>query len=143
MTDMMSEEFGRALNARTTFEKEAIWLPLLASHQMNGGDPVIRGKTFTDCMIQGPAVIVALGGLSLDGCNLGIASKPENLMFRPMGDQIVGAISMADCSFIRCRFAQVGFTGQDEGLQALIDSLTPASELQRAAALGIQPDAGE
>ncbi len=143
MTDIMSEAFGRALIARTKFEKEAVWLPLMASHQLNSDDFVIRGKTFTDCLIQGPAVIVALGGVSFQGCNMGVVSKAENLMFRPMGEQIVGAIAMADCTFERCRFVQVGFTGPEEALQALIGSLTGASELQAAAALGARPAAPE
>ena len=35
------------------------------------------------------------------------------------GDKIVGAIGMADCRFVRCRFAQVAFTGDDALLAEL------------------------
>ena len=42
------EKFGRELVARTTFEKEAVWLPSLAVHHMNAGKTFIEDKTFTD-----------------------------------------------------------------------------------------------
>ena len=62
MTDIMSEAYGRELVARTTFEKEAVWLPLLALHQFNAGQPIIADKTFVECVLEGPAVIAPLGG---------------------------------------------------------------------------------
>lgn len=107
------EAFGRALVARTTFEKEAVWLPSLAVHHLNAGQPVIRGKTFTDCVIEGPAVIAILDGMILDGCNLGATGDSKNLLLKPLGDKIVGAIGIADSRFVRCRFVQVGFTGNE------------------------------
>jgi hypothetical protein len=90
---------------------------------MNAGDPVIRGKTFTDCVIEGPAVIAILDGMILDGCNLGATATARNLLLKPLGDKIVGAIGIADCRFVRCRFVQVGFTGNE----ALIWKRWPAT----------------
>lgn len=128
MTDVMSEAFGRELNARTTFEKEAVWLPLLAVHALNGGETVVRGKTFTDCVIEGPAVVAIISNVVLDSCNMGAISKAANLMLKPMGDHIVGAIGFSDCRFVRCRFVQVGFTGADSFLEEI------------AAGIGIRSD---
>ncbi|WP_395652202.1 hypothetical protein [Brevundimonas sp.] len=121
------EALGREQVARTTFDKEAIWLPLLGVQHLNAGETVIRGKTFTDCVIQGPAVIAAMGGVSLEGCNMGVTSNARSLMLRPLGDHIIGAIGLVDCRFVRCKFVQVGFTGPEAVLDELSASLTGLS----------------
>ena len=124
MTDIMSETYGREIVARTAFKKEAVWLPLLAVHQLNVGDPVVRGKTFTDCVIEGPALMVSTGDVVFEGCNLGVAADPRSLLYKPQGPVLVGAIAFADCRFVRCRFVQVGFTGPDAFLDDLAKGLT-------------------
>ena len=126
MTDTMSEAFGRELNARTTFEKEAVWLPLLAVHALNGGEGRVRGKTFTDCVIEGPALVAPLGSTTFDGCNMGAAADPRSLMFAPQGPVLVGAIGLEDCKFVRCRFVQVGFSGRPEFLNDFAEQLAAA-----------------
>jgi hypothetical protein len=126
MTDVMSEAFGRELNARTTFEKEAVWLPLMAVHSLNGGSGVVRGKTFTECVIEGPALIAPMGTTTFDSCNLGSATDPKSLLFAPQGPVLVGAIGMDDCKFIRCTFVQVGFTGRPEFLEEINTMLLAA-----------------
>ena len=113
------EAFGRELVARTTFEKEAVWLPLLAVHHWNAGEMAIRGKTFTDCVIEGPAVMAVMGGTTFDGCAMGTTSDMNNLLYKPQGQKLAGVVGMADCRFVRCRFVQVGFTGSDELLEDL------------------------
>ncbi len=124
MTDETSkmsaaEAAGRAMVARASFDKEAVWLPLLAVNHWNAGEMVIAGKTFTDCVIEGPAVLAVMNGTVFDGCNMGAAANPRNLLLKPLGDKIVGAIGMANCRFVRCRFAQVAFTGDDALLAEL------------------------
>ena len=108
------------LYCRAGFEKEAVWLPLLAVNHWNAGEMVITGKTFTDCVIEGPAVIAVMNGTVFDSCNMGAAANPRNLLLKPLGDKIAGAIGMAGCRFVRCRFAQVAFTG-DEALLAELE----------------------
>jgi len=67
-TPMSAEEAaGRALVARTTFEKEAVWLPMLAVQHWNAGEMSIKDKTFTDCVIEGPAVMAVMNGTFFDG----------------------------------------------------------------------------
>lgn len=116
-----AEAAGRAMVARKSFEKEAVWLPLLAVNHWNAGEMVVTGKTFTDCVIEGPAVIAVMNGTVFDSCNMGAAANPRNLLLKPLGDKIAGAIGLADCRFVRCRFAQVAFTG-DEALLAELEA---------------------
>lgn len=111
------EAFGRALVARTEFSKEAVWLPMLSVHHLNAGQSTIDGKTFTDCVIEGPAVVAILSGVMLEGCNMGVASNPRSLLYRPLGDKLAGIIGLSNCRFVNCRFVQVGFTGSDEMLE--------------------------
>ncbi|MFZ4164869.1 hypothetical protein [Brevundimonas sp. NPDC058933] len=126
-TPMSAEEkFGRELVARTTFEKEAVWLPSLAVHHMNAGQTFIEGKTFTECLIEGPAVIGVMNGTHFDTCNMGVAENPKTLLLDPRGDMIAGVIGMSNCQFIRCRFVQVAFTGAREMLDGVEKDLLGA-----------------
>ncbi|WP_313471873.1 hypothetical protein [Brevundimonas sp.] len=126
-TPMSAEEkFGRELVARTTFEKEAVWLPSLAVHHMNAGQTFIEGKTFTECLIEGPAVIAVMNGTTFDTCHMGVAQNPRTLLMDPRGDMIAGAVGMSNCRFLRCRFVQVAFTGAREMLDEMEKDLASA-----------------
>lgn len=124
MTDIMSDAFGREIVARDAFENEGVWLPLLAVHTMNAGQAVIKNKTFTDCVIQGPALIAVLQGTTFDSCNMGAASDARSMLFSPRGSTLVGAIGLEDCKFVRCRFIQIGYTGSDSFLDDMGKSLS-------------------
>ncbi len=126
MTDIMSEAFGRELVARTAYEKEAVWLPLLAVHHLNAGEGVIRGKTFTDCVIEGPGLMAALDGVTFEGCNLGVAADPKSLFYKAQGPMLVGVVPFSQTRFIRCRFVQVGFTGQEAAIDQMAADLVSA-----------------
>lgn len=109
------EAAGRALVARKTFEREAVWLPLLAVQHWNAGEMAIRDKTFTDCVIEGPAVMAVMSGTVFDSCAMGMTSDVRTLLYRPVSeDKMAGVIGVANCRFLRCRFVQVGFTGSHE-----------------------------
>jgi hypothetical protein len=129
MTDLPQATFkpdeavSRALVARTTFEKEAVWLPLLAVHHWNAGEMAVRGKTFTDCVVEGPAVLAVLSGTTFDSCAMGTTTDTANLLYKPQGRKLAGVVGMADCTFVRCRFVQVGFTGSDELLEDLMANI--------------------
>ena len=86
---------------------------------------VIQGKTFTDCQIEGPAVLLALGGVVFDGCDMGYAAgDPKALLLMPMAkNRVIGAIAMQDCRFERCNFVSVGFTGSDAFLDQFMQVL--------------------
>ncbi|MFT4955949.1 MAG: hypothetical protein ACI8U3_002348 [Brevundimonas sp.] len=120
------EAAGRALVARTTFEREAVWLPMLAVQHLNAGERVIDGKTFTDCLIEGPAVMVVMAGTHFDGCNMGVAGNPRTLLLKPLGDSVAGVVGMSNCQFVRCKFAHIGFTGAPEFLEDMERTLISA-----------------
>lgn len=126
MTDqtpaMSAEEAaGRALVARTTFDKEAVWLPSLAVQHWNAGQMAIDGKTFTDCVIEGPAVMAVMNGTVFDSCAMGTTSDMRTLLYRPLSqDKMAGLVGVSNCRFVRCRFVQVGFTGSDALLEELL-----------------------
>ena len=132
-----AEAAGRAMVARTSFEKEAIWLPLLAVNHWNAGEMAIAGKTFTDCVIEGPAVMAVMNGTTFDSCNMGVATDVKTLLYRPVGNtKMAGVVGVSNSTFIRCRFVQIGFTGTDEllaHLEAGIGSQDPAAPSEPAA----------
>jgi hypothetical protein len=128
-----AEAAGRAMAARTRFEKEAIWLPLLAVNHWNAGEMAIADKTFTDCVIEGPAVMAVMDGTVFDSCNMGAATNPRNLLFKPLGDKMAGVVGVSRCRFERCRFVQVAFTGADALLAELEQGIvTGADALEQA-----------
>ena len=115
-----AEAAGRAVVARTHFEKEAIWLPQLAVVHWNAGQMAIEGKTFTDCVIEGPAVMFVMTGTHFENCAMGTTTDVRNLLYRPLSqNKLAGLVGMSNCRFVRCRFVQVGFTGSDDLLAAL------------------------
>jgi len=137
MTDptptMSAEEAaGRALVARTTFEKEAVWLPQLAVQHWNAGQMFIEGKTFTDCVIEGPAVMAVMNGTTFDNCAMGTTTDIRNLLYRPLSTtKLAGVIGVSDCRFLRCRFVQVGFTGSDDLLEQLQGGVKSLSDIAK------------
>lgn len=125
MTDetpkMSAEETaGRALVARTSFEKEAVWLPMLAVQHWNAGEMFIDGKTFTDCLIEGPGVMAVMNGTVFDNCAMGATTDVGALLYKPVGKtKMAGVIGVSNSRFVRCRFVQIGFTGSDELVEQL------------------------
>ena len=130
------EAAGRALVARTTFEKEAVWLPSLAVQHWNADQMFIDGKTFTDCLIEGPAVMAVMTGTVFENCAMGTTTDVRNLLYRPVGQtKMAGVVGMANCRFVRCRFVQVGFTGSDQLIDELTAGIKPLSQA------GLEPSA--
>lgn len=136
MTDhtapMSAEEAaGRALVARTTFEKEAVWLPMLAVQHWNAGEMSIKDKTFTDCVIEGPAVMAVMNGTFFDSCAMGTTSDVKSLLYRPVSDvKMAGVVGVSNCRFVRCRFVQVGFTGSEEMLDEMAAGIRSRSSAE-------------
>ena len=130
MSDIFSEEAGRAAVEKTEFTKEAIWLPLLAVHHQNAGQPIIKGKTFKDCLFEGPALMVPVKDCSFDGCNMGAVKDANSLFYMPKGPMLVGAVPFEDCRFINCRFSQVAFTGHVDFIESMSTGLTSLNEGQ-------------
>lgn len=91
-----------------------------------GGEAVIEGRTFTDCFIEGPAVMLALEGVHFESTNFGpTGGDVRNMLFRPMtGRTAIGAIPVRNCTFRNCQFHTLGITGGEELLQMLAEQVT-------------------
>lgn len=98
---------------------------LMATHQ-----PVIENKTFTNCVIEGPAVLLALSGVEFDACNLGVLNDdPRSLLLMPMAkNRVTGAIGFKNCRFVGCTFFAIGYTGPDGFIDQMIQVLDPATK---------------
>ena len=85
------------------------------------GDPIVRGRTFRGCRIQGPGVLLASTGVTFADVNFGDSRGGiANLLTRGLGDKAIGSVPMRDCAFISCEFYGVGFTGPEEFLQQML-----------------------
>ena len=112
------------------YKNTSVWLPQLFMETSRAGSLIIEGRTFTDCLIEGPGVLLPLEGCNFDGCNMGDAhGDPRNLMLQPVGPKrVTGAIPLKDCKFINCRFLGVGFTGSKAYLDEMVAALGGAPQ---------------
>lgn len=115
-----------AIGDGPVYENLNIWLPALAIEASRSGASVIEGKTYRNCMIEGPAVLLPLGACNFDGCNMGDAQGDiRNLLLQPMGPQkVTGTVAFQNCQFINCQFIRVGFTGTPDFLASVQQVLT-------------------
>ena len=129
MTDTPSTSlpYNPALVAETKFERQGFFLPEFAVHHFLAGQSIIEGKTFTDCIIEGPGILMAVVGVEFDGCSMGSTSDARNLLMQPLGEKVVGVIPFSNTRFIRCKFNRVGFTGHPD-FMASFEGLSRMSE---------------
>ena len=131
-TTPLAEMMSRDLVTPTEFSNTAIWLPAMTIQHWNAGQMSIEGKTFTDCLIEGPAVMAVKNGTRFDSCAMGTTTEVQSLLYRPVSrKKLAGVVGMSNCVFVRCRFAQVGFTGGDELLEQLEAGIRPLSDEAR------------
>ena len=98
---------------------------LYRAQMQSGGGAIIEGRTFTDCYIEGPAVMLVLEGVHFEGVNFGPSGGDlRNLLFRPMsGQRAIGSIPVRNCTFRNCQFNTLGITGSDDLLRMLVDQV--------------------
>ncbi|WP_051257052.1 hypothetical protein [Brevundimonas aveniformis] len=96
--------------------------------------PIIENKTFTGCVIEGPAILLALAGVNFDGCNLGVrGDDPRSLLVMPMAkNRVTGAIGVRNCLFKDCTFFAVGYTGPDAFIDQMIQVLDASAKTRDA-----------
>ena len=101
---------------------------LYRASMQSGGGAIIEGRTFTDCYIEGPAVMLVLEGTHFEGVNFGpTGGDLRNILFRPMsGERAIGAVPVRNCTFRNCQFNTLGLTGSDDLLQMLVDQVASA-----------------
>lgn len=85
------------------------------------GPPVIEGRTFRGCRIQGPGIMLVSNRVKFRATNFGDSRGDiRNLVMRPGGDKAIGTIPVRDCVFESCEFYGMGFTGTDEFLAQIL-----------------------
>jgi hypothetical protein len=124
---MTQNNHGQADALATTFENADISLFDLYRASFAAGQPVITGRTFKNCRIQGPGVMLVLPGTKFESTDFGETSGDvRNLILRPAGPQkVVGTLPVQNCVFIGCVFHGVGFTGPENFLQQILALDTP------------------
>ncbi|MDI1327657.1 MAG: hypothetical protein PSV23_12770 [Brevundimonas sp.] len=89
-----------------------------------GGGVMIEGRSFADCVLEGPALMLVLEGVHFQSTNFGPTSGDmRNMLFQPMGNMGIGAIPVRNCTFTNCRFNTLGITGNEELLKMLIEQV--------------------
>ena len=89
-----------------------------------GGGVMIEGRAFTDCVIEGPALMLVLEGVHFESTNFGpTGGDMRNMLFQPLGNMGIGAIPVRNCTFTRCQFQTLGITGDETLLTMLIEQV--------------------
>lgn len=84
-------------------------------------DAIIRGRSFEDCTIYGPAVLAPIGERSEFRDSTWESSLDATLWEIPEGKR-VGAIGIDGCAFRRCRFINVGLAGLASTVKEIRDA---------------------
>jgi uncharacterized protein YjbI with pentapeptide repeats len=106
----------------SSFENVALSLSDLIKARLVAGQPTIKGVSFTRCLIEGPAVMLVVGGCKFVDTNFGdTTGDPRSLVLRPASpSKVIGAAGVEDCTFTGCQFMGVGFTGAEGFLDQLL-----------------------
>lgn len=107
------------------YSDKHIWLPQLFMESARDG-VAIQNRRFTNCLLEGPAVLLPMDNCAFDGCDMGDATGDvRNLLLAPRGsERVTGVIAMHGCRFEGCRFLGVGFTGPMDFQDMFIRVLT-------------------
>ena len=118
-----------SIRKRTTdFDQPRFENAILSLHELmmsciRKGGIDIRDRSFVNCRIEGPAVMLMGEGAFLDGCRLGDVGGGDvrSLLLRPVvGFYAAGVLPVVNCRFEACDFAAIGFTGSEYVLQDLM-----------------------
>lgn len=135
MTDALPPLPWPPIGPGPDYSRLGIFLPHLAAEAIRSGEAVIRNRVFEDCYLEGPAVLLPVGGCDFDACDMGVTGgDPANLLLHPVGKQkVIGAIAFEACVFRRCRFFAVGFTGSPAFLGQFMRVIGGKGDAQGAA----------
>jgi len=91
-----------------------------------GGGPVLEGRTFRNCIFDGPAVLLVLAGNRFSETSFGAVDNDiRTVLLRPVAPtKVIGAIPFAGCTFERCSFVACGFTGAEDFLDLMVRELS-------------------
>lgn len=78
----------------------------------DGGPPIVRNRTFEDCELRGPAIVVLLGTIITHSplC-IDDATQPAGAFWDAptLGSRLYGVVGFQDCVIRRCDLVRVGF----------------------------------
>lgn len=123
MSDLQKTPWVMAKDlSATAFKGEALSLFELYREVLRTGQTVIENRTFTDCRLEGPAVIAVLGGVNFDSTDFGYTGGDiGRIVWRTASNTgVVGAIPFRDCQFKGCSFFATGFAGPEAFLQQIL-----------------------
>lgn len=101
------------LGTRKAFHGVVVSIPALIEAATAARTP-IEGRSFTDCVILGPAILSPGVGTRLNNCNFGdVYGDPKNLLVKAAGDRVIGALAVAGCVFEGCLLNGVGLAGDE------------------------------
>ncbi|MBI1406552.1 MAG: hypothetical protein GC145_10550 [Caulobacter sp.] len=105
----------------TSYDLKVVSLVDLARARMTAGKTLITGVTFTNCRIEGPAVMLPLG-CHFQNSDFGNPSGDiRNLVLKPASPSaVIGAIPVDNCTFTGCQFVGIGYTGADAFLDQIL-----------------------
>ena len=113
----IADEFETAV-----FEDVDVPLHALMAACISRGVSMIQGRTFRGCRLLGPAIVLVGAATTFDDTNFGDGrGQVGNLLLRPVGDKAIGAIPLVQCAFEGCEFREVGFTGGEDFLKAVLE----------------------
>lgn len=87
-----------------------------------GAGNIIRGRTFEDVNVVGPAIVTPIINVALESCKFPIrdgGSINEILWEITLPRVVVGVIGLENCSFRHCKFIGIGFMGSRDFLDLL------------------------
>lgn len=114
------------LGTRKIFNGFVVSIPALIE-AATAAKTAIEGRKFTDCVIIGPAILSPSTTTLLKDCNFGdVAGDPRNLLVRPEGSRIIGALSVAGCVFDGCLMNGIGLVGDQGFITGFLDNVDKA-----------------
>lgn len=112
----------------SAYDRQAVSLLDLIRERMARGENTIRNVTFTNCRVEGPAVVLVVGACRFDGTDVGNPGGDiRSLVLLPASPSaVVGAIPIQDCEFRGCQMIGIGYTGPESFLNQIL-MLGPAT----------------
>lgn len=84
-------------------------------------DDIIRGRTFEDCTIYGPAVLLPLDNVTLEDNTFEADLEAFFWELPEERTHVLGAVGLSECVFRRCIFRRIGLAGTRNFIVSFVD----------------------
>ena len=94
---------------------------------IHGRTYVVEAKTFEDCIIYGPGVVIFRARIParLIGCEF--EGDPRSLFITVDEDRhVIGAVGFPACNFTRCKFIGIGIVDTKDGIEKMFGEIKEA-----------------